>query len=188
MIDQEPPESGVRGLKVDLDNLGIAFEDSSWEHNWYLDLETGRVLNVSDETRRELNLLYEQAGGGETGLERALEEQEIPSWRKELIREADLVEEAYPARFVEVPRPESSEGYQDMEDFIGTVENPRLRAQLERAIDGRGPFRRFKEVLRDHRSELDRWYRFQEEAVRGRLFRWLESQGIRISNGDGLQG
>lgn len=168
----------MRALKVDLADLEIAFADRSWEHACYLDLETGRVLNVSDETRRELECVYEQAGSDEPDLEQVLDEQEIHSWRGELILEADLVEQGYPTRFVSVPGPEPSDGYRDMEDFVFTVENLRLRARLERAIEGRGAFRRFKDALWEHRAEQDRWYRFQEQAVLGRMHRWLESEGI----------
>jgi hypothetical protein len=38
---------------------------------------------------------------------------------------------------------DSSEAYCDMEDFIASVPDPRARDLLERAIAGRGAFRRF---------------------------------------------
>jgi Uncharacterised protein family (UPF0158) len=41
----------------------------------------------------------------------------------------------------------SREAYGDMEDFIRRVRDPRARDLLERAIAGRGAFRRFKDTL-----------------------------------------
>ncbi len=43
----------------------------------------------------------------------------------------------------------SGEAYRDMEDFIGRVRQPKARDLLERAIAGRGAFRRFKDTLLD---------------------------------------
>ncbi len=39
-------------LKVDLDELRSAMEDSSWERAYYLDLETGEILSMSDYVER----------------------------------------------------------------------------------------------------------------------------------------
>jgi hypothetical protein len=41
----------MKKLKVDWIELEVAFEDNSWEHSHFLDLETGEVLLVSDEDR-----------------------------------------------------------------------------------------------------------------------------------------
>jgi hypothetical protein len=50
----------MRKLKVDLDELAYALEDASWETDYYLDLETGQVVMVRDEMRRELESIYEE--------------------------------------------------------------------------------------------------------------------------------
>ena len=39
---------GKKTLKVDLDELCSAMDDSSCEHDYYLDLETGEILSISD--------------------------------------------------------------------------------------------------------------------------------------------
>ncbi len=38
----------MRGLKVDLDGLQVAFENTSWEMSYYLGLETGQVNMITD--------------------------------------------------------------------------------------------------------------------------------------------
>jgi hypothetical protein len=48
----------MRKLQVDLDELMFAFDNASWEMSYYLDLETGQVVTIFDETRRELERIY----------------------------------------------------------------------------------------------------------------------------------
>lgn len=77
-------------------------------------------------------------------------------------------------------------GYNDMEDFIATVEDDALAARLSRAITGKGAFRRFKDVLYDYPEEQARWYKFRDARERERALEWLEDAGIEpVEPGDG---
>lgn len=82
-----------------------------------------------------------------------------------------------PDRWLWVPRLGSRDSYRDMEWFIAGVDDERLAARLERAITGRGAFRRFKDVLADSPADLARWYAFNEERQRGRARSWLADAG-----------
>ena len=64
-----------------------------------------------------------------------------------------------------------------MELFIGTVADPERADRLAIAIDGRGAFRRFKDVLGRWPGEIERWYAFSEERQRGRARAWLAGAG-----------
>lgn len=75
----------------------------------------------------------------------------------------------------------SRDGYRDMEVFIGTVTDPDRADRLEIAIQGRGAFRRFKDVLARWPGELERWFAFSEDRQRGRARAWLASAGYRPS-------
>ena len=66
-----------------------------------------------------------------------------------------------------------------MQEFAGTVADPVLGERLERAIGGRGAFRRFHAVLDDHPAELTRFERLAEDRRRGRARRWLAEHGLR---------
>jgi hypothetical protein len=77
-----------------------------------------------------------------------------------------------------VPTADSRASYRDMEDFIETVSDPRLRSQLAYAIQGRGAFRRFKDTLLAHPSERERWFVFSQVRVRERVLAWLRDEGI----------
>jgi len=66
-----------------------------------------------------------------------------------------------------------------MEDFIYTLPPGRLQEQLEIAISGRKPFRRFKDVLLNYPQERQAWFDFQEEQQRRWARDWLADHGIR---------
>ena len=71
----------------------------------------------------------------------------------------------------------SREGYRDMQDFIAAVPDEDRRDRLAIAIQGRGAFRRFKDVLARWPEEFERWYAFSEERQRGRARAWLAEAG-----------
>ena len=72
----------------------------------------------------------------------------------------------------------SHEGYQDMQDFIQRVRNPNARDLLERAIAGRGAFRRFKDTLLDFPDLRDAWFRFHDARIERRAIEWLVAEGL----------
>jgi len=71
----------------------------------------------------------------------------------------------------------SRDGYRDMEAFIALLDDEGLASRLERAIAGRGAFRRFKDVLWDLLEPLDSWHAFSDERSRGRARAWLADEG-----------
>ena len=67
-----------------------------------------------------------------------------------------------------------------MELFIASVDDPGRADRLAIAIEGRGAFRRFKDVLARWPGELERWYALSEERQRGRARSWLTEAGYRV--------
>jgi hypothetical protein len=135
-------------LQFDLEELRWAFEDKSGESSWVLDTETGRLLRLCEEEEDELPLPIEE------------------------------IEEDSTGRFLAIEPEDSSEGYRDMEEFVGTVADSRLRELLQVAIAGEGAFRRFKDVLIGAPEERERWFQFQQERVFGRIRDWLAANDI----------
>lgn len=72
----------------------------------------------------------------------------------------------------------SREQYRWMERFIATVEEGPLRQKLMQAIDGKGAFRRFKDVLMTYPVERERWFTFRSERLRACMEAWLDAQGV----------
>jgi hypothetical protein len=72
----------------------------------------------------------------------------------------------------------SQDAYGDMEDFIGRVRDPRARDLLERAIAGRGAFRRLKDTLLDFPDLRQAWFAFHDARMERRAIEWLADQGL----------
>jgi predicted nucleotidyltransferase len=72
----------------------------------------------------------------------------------------------------------SREAYVDMEDFIERVRDPRARELLERAIAGRGAFRRFKDTLLDFQELRQVWFAFHDSRMERRAIEWLADEEL----------
>jgi cellulose biosynthesis protein BcsQ len=131
-------------LKIDLDELCSAMSDSSYEHEYYLDLETGEIIFLSEHT----------------------DDEEIGEPKDKIDKEPD--------RYEQIPKLESHEAYKEMQDFITTVKDERLVALLKVAINGKGAFRRFKDVLLDYPEERERWFQFKGAKEQKRALEWLD--------------
>jgi hypothetical protein len=171
----------MRQLKIDLSELELAFDSGSEMISYYLDLETGEVISVSDEERSLLESIYESYYDNQSETvdwENAFQNENIPDWQRELLKDVDRVEAGFGSLFIAIPSEGSHEGYRDMEAFIATVRNQRLQERLERAISGRGAFRYFKDMLLDYPTERERWFQFKQERLYQRILDWLETHGI----------
>lgn len=73
----------------------------------------------------------------------------------------------------------SREQYRWMERFIATVEESEFRDKLVQAIDGKGAFRRFKDVLMSYPVDRERWFAFRSERLRACMEGWLGAHAIR---------
>jgi len=72
----------------------------------------------------------------------------------------------------------SREQYRWMERFIQMVENPELKQKLGAAIDGKGAFRRFKDVLMGFATDRERWFAFRSERLRVFMEAWLAAHQV----------
>ncbi len=136
-------------IRIDLHQLCYALDDSSYEHSYYLDLETGDLLFVSD----------------------YMDTEEVKKLREQVDNDPD--------RYELLPKADSYEGYQDMEDFIATVEDERLAQLLQVTLEGKGAFRRFKNLLARYPAERELWFRFKGERLKQRALEWLEEIGVK---------
>lgn len=92
---------------------------------------------------------------------------------------ADVEEEHPEARgLIPIEPIPSRLAYGDMEDFIGRVRDPRTRDLLERAIAGRGAFRRFKDALFEFPDLRQAWFAFHDARMDRRAIEWLAGHGL----------
>lgn len=129
---------------ADLASLAEALEDNSYDHEWWLDPETGAVEQWSTDSG-----LWEDA-------------EEHPSDR----------------HWIRVEPIGSRDAYADMGDFIARVRDPRARQLLERAIGGRGAFRRFKDTLFEFPDLRQAWFAFHDARMERRALEWLADEEL----------
>ncbi|OQX69057.1 MAG: hypothetical protein B6A08_07145 [Sorangiineae bacterium NIC37A_2] len=72
----------------------------------------------------------------------------------------------------------SREQYRWMERFIPMVEDEEVKRRLSQAIDGKGAFRRFKDVLMSYSVERERWFEFRSERLRVFMEAWLSAHAL----------
>lgn len=75
--------------------------------------------------------------------------------------------------YLRVDPASSREQYRWMERFVGSVTEPQLRERLVMAIDGKGAFRRFKDVLLAYPAERERWFTYRADLLHWHMHQWL---------------
>ncbi len=85
---------------------------------------------------------------------------------------------AIDASYLRVDPVSSREQYRWMERFIATVSEGELRTRLVASIDGKGAFRRFKDVLLTFPADRERWFQFRTERLRSCMEAWLDSHDL----------
>lgn len=151
--------SGVPSLRELIDELDLGVEGTTT----YVHRKTGEVVLVTEDMSRV------------TSLHEDVDEESLADWERAMLpklREATTSED-----YAVFSLGEELDEYRLMERFIRTVEDERVSAQLQRAIQGRGAFRHFKDVAREH-GLLDAWFEYRDGAVEEVVARWLEDNGI----------
>jgi hypothetical protein len=84
-----------------------------------------------------------------------------------------------PERWLRLHRTGSRNGWRDMAAFAGRQHDEALRERLERAIEGKGAFFRFRDIV--HGENLsEQWYAFSIDRQMGRSREFLADNGIRV--------
>lgn len=135
-------------MNVDLDDLTDAFADASPALNYFVDLETGEVLLVS-----------ETLGFIEAGQQR-------------------FEMELSPGRFLEVPVERALLYEDDLMLFLERVADAQLAGSLEGALERADPADRVAALLAPHAEIAAAWTAFRHAQVRGRATAWLEEHRL----------
>ena len=139
-----------RVVPVDLEMLGTALEgDLAMSTGGYLNLRTGDVL---DESSTDPMMVGEDAA-------------------------VDV--EADPDCWLRFDCASSRDGWHDMAALAQRQHDPALRERLERAIEGKGAFHRFRDLV--HQEGLaEQWHAFSADRQLGRARAFLAGEGIRV--------
>jgi len=142
----------MREVKANLSELMDAFHDCRIGDEFYLDVKIGELLRISDE--------FMETAETERIYERL---------------------DSEPERYLSIPTKSSREGYRDMVAFTESLEDENLKEKLCIALNGRGAFRRFKDVLLSHPKKREEWFKFQNKSLEKRVVEWLEENEIELA-------
>jgi hypothetical protein len=84
--------------------------------------------------------------------------------------------------FLRIEPASSREQYRWMERFVGSVSDEGLRERLIISIDGKGAFRRFKDVLLAYPAERERWFTYRADLLHWHIHNWLGQHEIEPTN------
>jgi len=151
-LSREAPElpQSPRRVPVDWDDLEMALTSNAGEWACYLDVRSGEVQMVP----------VDRFGGDD--------------WPSEEQIEAEFAA----GHLIQIEPLDSSVEYAWMAEFAASVRDARVRSRLEIALDGRGAFRRFKNVLAGHPAEREQWFAFRDMRVHAAAREWLTEEGI----------
>lgn len=134
-------------MKVKLDVILDAIEMADDNYTYFFDLETGESVFLVDELI---------TGIDNEGLE-------------------DIIYEN-PERFLRLPTKFEIHEYHIMEEFIWTL-NAERADKLNCVIQGRGAFRRFKDMV-DRMGISQQWYDFQAQYYRKLAIEWCQDHSL----------
>jgi hypothetical protein len=108
----------------------------------------------------------------------------MPAGERELLEKAREVVSS--DDWIRLPGPRDIDEYGIMERFVDTC-SPREQGILNRAMHGKGAFRRFKDAL-VRLGLLEAWYRFRRQAFEDIALKWLEEHQIPFDRGPARHG
>ena len=135
--------------KLTIDRQEFDFAADSYPHfTGYLDLETGTVETLASDAMLD----------------------DIDDFHERLEEDFD--------RYEQLPRPSPHDDYRAMCRFAETVDEGDIREKLAIALDGRGAFGRFRNVLHAYPDLRSAWEQSQREARDEELKVWFDGIGI----------
>src|SRR5262249_18818790 len=84
--------------------------------------------------------------------------------------------------FLRIEPAASREQYKWMERFVAGGTGEALRKRSVIAIDGKGAFRRFKDVLLNYPAERERWFSYRSDLLHWHMQKWLEKEKLEPQN------
>ena len=138
-------------MKVKLEDIIEAMEFAGMETEYYYDTQSKKVL-----------MLFDGMVDGEDN--------------PELFED---IREGFVKDYIPLPGQYDINEYRIMEEFIYELSERKNQDVLERAIQGRGAFRRFKDKLYDLNLE-QQWYSYKDSAYERIARQWCERHKIDI--------
>lgn len=158
---------------------------------YFLDIETGDVIILSEDILQKVQSIISESYDEDMSAYEAIEFDEdiaLPEWAEDEVELALDIFIHHEERYVRIPERRSAGVFQAMQGFTAALENPELRLQLEEITDGKGAFRRFKDILEDYPKERKQWYGYSAAKAREEIMQWLAAAGIHTGEGESPPG
>lgn len=84
-------------------------------------------------------------------------------------------------RYLPIEAMASRDAFQIMEDFVDELGDSPEAEALQAALNGRKPFRRFKDALLDYPELRDSWFAFEETRLNRLAQEWCDEQGLAVA-------
>ena len=146
-------------LPVQLKDVVGEIEIGGNEWTAYVNRKTGELTSFPNDL-----LKYEGEAGTAVG-----------EWDEEMAADCKRVLDSQD--FIELPGEYEIHEYAIMERFCLSVGSEQNRQRLLDAIEGKGAFRRFKDLAL-RLGVIEDWYRYRDEALKKIAAEFLEAQGI----------
>lgn len=153
--------------KFDFDEIAFNMEHNDPFSQSYLDKKTGDIILITEELNEENCYDDEYI-------------ENLPDWEKDFVEDVKNIYEDTENRYLLIPKLESFEMYKFMVDFTYSITNEKLKNKLIDALEGKGAFRRFKNVLNNNLEERELWFKFKDNKIKDYIVEWLESEGIKV--------
>lgn len=173
-----------RRLPINLDELLEAFDNASSDFQYHLDLETGQVVLITADTRKNLDDVYDHLldfnEEGFWAVENVMKERGYTEEEQRGIFAVFLMEGGWGLRYQEIPRRRTNAAETEMKEFAATVQNAEVAAAITKAMGGRNPYREFRDALAPYPSVREQWESYRGERTLARVMDWLRDEGIEV--------
>ncbi len=71
-----------------------------------------------------------------------------------------------------------------MAAFAEELKDEDLKEKLQIALDGKGAFRRFKDVVSRYPEKREEWFKFRDNRIKERLMKWLKENALKLEEKD----
>ena len=157
----------MKALTVDTDLIAQSMREICRETNeYYFHKTSGRVLSLSRALIRALAERNEEI------------KEAIPYWDQSLIPLAREIIVSGSEEYIRIPEAFGRPEHKWMLEFCETVRGPKLKEKLTASMKGRESCQRFKQLLKEHVEELNRWQVFCQCKWAELVQEWLASQAI----------
>lgn len=147
--------------QVSLSRILEAIDFQPGDSVTYVSRETGEVVFVGEE---------EQCAAEDEGIA-----EDSPDWMREYVTKVRQI--IHSDDYLELPTAFDINEYHIMQGFCQIQNDPAIAKRLTVAIQGRGAFRYFKDVVHEH-GLADDWYQYRKGELKKIAIEWCEVHGL----------